>query len=134
MNEIGRLLWLILAAAGETDIGEEPSIEAAAGVRLTAAGLRAFLAEGSEWIGTNAGMIPVDGGTSLAISLLQDGTLTLSLNGELKISGRWQIDQEKLYFQFADTEEYAFVVLDGPTVKLFDSTGTLAGKYQINPD
>ena len=34
-SQIGRLLWLILEAAGEKGIGEDPSIEAAKGVRLT---------------------------------------------------------------------------------------------------
>ena len=32
-NQLGRLLWLILDAAGETDIGETPSINAASGER-----------------------------------------------------------------------------------------------------
>ena len=32
--QIGRLLWHILDAAGETDIGPDPTIEAATGVRL----------------------------------------------------------------------------------------------------
>lgn len=34
MSQIGTLLWMILAAA-ETELGEEPFIESAAGMRLT---------------------------------------------------------------------------------------------------
>ena len=33
-SQIGRLLWHILDAAGETDIGEKPTLDGAKGVRL----------------------------------------------------------------------------------------------------
>ena len=45
-NQLGRLLWLILDAAGEKEIGENPYIEAVKGVRLTADNLKETL-EGS---------------------------------------------------------------------------------------
>ena len=72
-SQVGRLLWLILEAAGEKQIGEDPSIEAAKGVLLTSERLRETLESDTTWVGTNTGPIP--GGDKVFISCLQDGEL-----------------------------------------------------------
>jgi hypothetical protein len=64
-NQLGRLLWLILDAAGEKEIGENPYIEAAKGVRLTADNLKETL-EGSS----------MREGASV-VSITRDGTMSV---------------------------------------------------------
>ena len=82
-SQVGRLLWLILDAAGEKNIGEDPSIEAAKGELLASEQLRKALKNGTSWVGTNTGPIP--GGDTIFLSCLKNGKLFYSLGGKQKI-------------------------------------------------
>ena len=70
-SQVGRLLWLILDAAGEKDIGENPSIVAAKDEILTSDQLRKIMKNGTSWVGVNTGPIP--GGDTIFISCLKNG-------------------------------------------------------------
>ena len=129
-NQIGRLIWLILDAAGEKGIGEDPSIEAAKGVRLTAEKLKKALEGGPTWVGTNTGPIP--GGDKIFISCLRDGNLVYSVEGNKRINGKWWGNEGKLYLNLIGMKLFFSIVQDGSVYKFFDPTGTLFGKFELS--
>jgi hypothetical protein len=129
-HHIGRLLWLILSAAGEKRIGDDPSIEAAKGVSLSTDDLKQLLANGSKWIGPNNGIFP--GGESLVLSCSKDGQLTLSATEELEFKGKWWISSDKFYFKILGIKTYLSIFREGNTLGLYDPTGTLFGKFNIS--
>lgn len=129
-HHIGRLLWLILSAAGETRIGDDPSIEAAKGVRLSTDDLKQLLASGSKWVGPNNGIFPV--GDSLVISCSKDGELSLSPTEELKFNGQWWISRDRFHFNILGIKAYFSIFQDRNTIGLYDPTGTLFGKFNIS--
>ncbi|UCD81189.1 MAG: serine hydrolase, partial [Desulfobacterales bacterium] len=129
-SQIGRLLWLILDAAGEKEIGEDPSIEAAKGVRLTPEKLKETLEGGTKWVGTNTGPIP--GGDKIFISCLQDGKLFYSVEGNKRINGKWWVKDDKLYLNLIGIKLFFYLIQDGSIFKFFDPTGTLFGKFELS--
>jgi CubicO group peptidase (beta-lactamase class C family) len=129
-HHIGRLLWLILSAAGETQIGEDPSIEAATGFRLATKDLKQLLANGGKWIGNNNGIFP--GGDSLIVSCSKTGELSLSPSKDLEFKGTWWISKDRFYFNILGMKAYLTVFQDGNTLGLYDPTGTLYGKFTIS--
>lgn len=128
-REIGRLLWLILDAAGDRDIGEPTFIEAAKGVRLTGEGLKELAG------GTIRGVI---GSEPYVARPLPDGTISLSVGGELKDVGEWWVEGDKLCRQWRNLnggEKACFsLVLDGTTLQFFDLEGSLIEKVSLSRD
>ena len=59
-------MWLVLDAAGEKNIGADPSIEANNGELLASEQLKNVLKNGTAWVGTNTGSIP--GGDKIFIA------------------------------------------------------------------
>jgi len=129
-HQIGRLLWLILSAAGETQIGDDPSIEAAKGVRLSTDDLKQLLESGSKWVGPNHGIFP--GGESLVLTCSKDGQLKLSATKELEFKGKWWISKDRFYFDILGIKAYLSVFQKGDALGLYDPTGTLFGKFIIS--
>ena len=129
-SQIGRLLRLILEAAGEKGIGEDPSIEAAKGVRLTPKKLKETLEGGTTWVGTNTGPIP--GGDKIFISCLQGGKLFYSVEGNKRINGKWWVNDGKLYWNLMGIRFCFFIIQDDSIYKFFDPTGTLFGKFELS--
>ena len=129
-SQVGRLLWLILKAAGEKDIGEDPSIEAARGIRLTSETLIATLKTGATWVGTNTGPIP--GGNKLRISCLRNGNLYYTVERNPAIEGKWWAQGNRLYLSLMGTTLPVCIIRDGAMYKFFDHTGTLFGKFQLS--
>jgi CubicO group peptidase (beta-lactamase class C family) len=129
-SQIGRLLWLILEAAGEKGIGEDPSIEAAKGVRLTPEIMKETLEGGTTWVGTNTGPIP--GGDKIFISCLQGGNLFYSVEGNKRINGKWWVNDGKLYLNLMGIKLVFYIIQDGSIYKFFDPTGTLFGKFELS--
>ena len=129
-SQIGRLLRLILEAAGEKGIGEDPSIDAAIGVRLTPKKLKETLEGGTTWVGTNTGPIP--GGDKIFISCLQGGNLFYSVEGNKRIYGKWWVNDGKLYLNLMGIKLVFYIIQDGSIYKFFDPTGTLFGKFELS--
>ena len=127
--QIGRLLWHILDAAGETEIGEEPTIEAARGVRLNEDEMNTLLAANNKWVGPNTGIFP--GGESLVFSCSQDGRLTFSAGANIKFSGKWWISGDKFCFKILGMKGYFHIIQEGESIKFFDPTGTLFGNFNV---
>jgi CubicO group peptidase (beta-lactamase class C family) len=129
-SQVGRLLWLILEAAGEKETGEDPSIEAAKGIRLTSEKLKETLEGGTTWVGTNTGPIP--GGDKIFISCSQDGKLFYSVEGNQRINGKWWVNDGKLYLNLMGIKLFFYIIQDGSIYKFFDPTGTLFGKFELS--
>lgn len=128
-HQIGRLLWHILDAAGEKDIGAVPTIEAAAGVRLNGKDLKRLLASGSTWVVPNTGIFP--GGEALTINCSQDGTLSIATGANSQFSGKCWITGDKFNYKILGMKGYFHVVQEGRKITLFDPTGTLFGKFNV---
>jgi CubicO group peptidase (beta-lactamase class C family) len=126
--QIGVLLWLILDAAGETEIGEPPFLESAKGVRLSADNLQETLAGSTVRSGSGAGEV--------VVSFAEDRTLPLSVGGSLIDTGKWWVEDDKLCVQFTNPDVGAggcsYVVLDRRTITLFDLDGTLEMKFEYS--
>jgi CubicO group peptidase (beta-lactamase class C family) len=127
--QIGRLLWHILDSAGETQIGPVPTIEAATGVRLNQVDMRKLFAANNKWVSPNTGIFP--GGESLVIVCSPDGRLTFSTGENGQYSGNWRISSDKFYFKILGMRGYFHIVQEGGSIKLFDPTGTLFGKFNV---
>jgi hypothetical protein len=130
-REIGPLLWLILDAAGETEIGDAPIIEAAEGIQVTADNLHETWGESTIW--------HWDGPEEQYItSYAPDGTLTLTAreSGELVDTGKWWAEGDKACRQWKELDggEKAcfYVLLDGTTLRLFDLKGIAVGKVNFS--
>jgi len=124
-------LWLILDAAGETEIGDAPIIEAAEGVQVTADNLHETWGESTMW--------HLDGPEGQYItSYAPDGTLTLTAreSGELVDTGKWWAEGDMVCRQWKEVNggENAcfYVLLDGTTLQWFDLDGILAGKAHFS--
>jgi hypothetical protein len=128
VSQIGTLLWLILDAAGETEIGESPFIESAKGVRLTADNLQETVAGSTVRSANSSGEI--------VVSFSEDGTMTVSMAGALIDTGKWWTEDDQLCSQFTNPDlgggGCGHVVLDGTTMKLFDLDGTLSMKFEYS--
>jgi len=129
-GQIGVLLWLILDAAGETEIGEAPFVEAAKGVRLTEGNVQETLFAG--------GTIRVVGELgAYFVSLLPDGTMTLVVGGELTDTGKWWFEGDKYCQRWernSGDNPCVYLVLDGTTLKVFDLDGILVDKRNFSRD
>jgi hypothetical protein len=129
-REIGPLLWLILDAAGETDIGDAPMIEAVEGVQVTADNLCETWGEST--------IRHLDGLKEQNItSYAPDGTMTVTVreSGELVDTGKWWVEGDKVCRQWDELDEGEkacfYVVLDGTTLQWFDLNGILIGKADL---
>ena len=129
-HHIGRLLWLILSAAGEKNIGDEPAIEASRGVRLNADDLKEIFAGNTKWVAPNTQIIP-SGGESLVISCFKDGEFSISIAEGLDLKGKWWISRDRFYFNIMGSKSYFFIIKEGRWIKFFDDTGTLFGKFEL---
>lgn len=130
-HQIGRLLWLILSAAGETDIGADPSISAAKGTQLNGADLKQLLVNGSRWIGPNNGIFM--GGRHLVISCAKDGTMLFSPSETTQFRGKWWISGDRFYFKILGLRSYFELIQENDMIQLFDPTGTLFGEFNPSP-
>ncbi|MBW2592653.1 MAG: hypothetical protein JRE58_06585, partial [Deltaproteobacteria bacterium] len=139
--QLGRLLWLILDAAGETEIGENPSIEAARGVRLTADIFKKLLEKGT----LTARYMTHPGVTekcekSFTVSFLPDGKLSLfqedvSVKERFVDTGKWWFEGNKFCNQWkqfrSGRKDCIYLVLDKKTLKMYSLNGTLDSQLTI---
>jgi CubicO group peptidase (beta-lactamase class C family) len=124
LREIGRLLWLILDAAGLPNIGPDASIEAAHGTREDGAAMAQLFAGASLIFGDTT----MDG--PFRIRLDHDGGAVLLKGPEETPSdtGSWSIDGNKFCRDWQKTKPYHAcfaVVRDMARVGLFDSNGLM---------
>lgn len=123
-RHVGGLLWLILDAAGETNIGEPPFIERAGGVRLTADNIGELLGDkGISYVhGRGRGRIRA--------FIRPDGTITLKSpdSADVLAMGRWWFEGD-IFCESFDTRpekiERFRVIIDQSYIKVYDLNGLL---------
>jgi CubicO group peptidase (beta-lactamase class C family) len=128
-EEFGVLLWRLLDAAGETDIGEPPFLELAPGVRLTGDDLRATIP------GTT--LRPSDGRMGATVVNDPDGGLSISFDGALVFTGTWWIEGDSYCVDVPDSADIGGcfrAALDGSDLRLYGSDGTLSIRFTIDRD
>jgi CubicO group peptidase (beta-lactamase class C family) len=136
-HELDRLMWLILDAAGETDIGENPSIDATSGVRVTADNLDETLGTGTL---TVRGTFPADlvegGDRKFVASLFPDHSVEILVNGVVEDKGKWGAKENKVCIQLdkitGGKTACDYWVVDEQSLKLFDFRGTLLDAYTLS--
>jgi len=134
-NQLGRLLWLILDAAGETEIGENPSIDAAKGVRLTVDNFEELLGRGTITVRgvTPPGLVERSEKSFIA-SVFQDGTMSVK-GGFQDKTGKWWFERDEFCIQWKDgKKDCQYLALDGKTLKFYSLDGTLDFQLLISQD
>ncbi|MFC2082512.1 serine hydrolase domain-containing protein [Candidatus Bipolaricaulota bacterium] len=124
-GEFGVLLWLILDAAGETEMGDPPFIDAAPGIQLNSKDLRLAIA------GKALRMI---GGASGIIAVFDEKqTISLVYNGETLATGTWYVANDMLYSDVPGTDDNGPLraILDGTTLRLYTLNGFLNATFEI---
>jgi CubicO group peptidase (beta-lactamase class C family) len=137
-RQIGRLLWLILSAAGDRDVGPDASLAHAEGKRLDAEALKAELADKSLLLGA-----ALQGGP-FTWQLHDDGTLAVLAGAEhhQRRSGTWRIDDRARYCRTLNngdgntgedtSHERCFdVVIKDRTFQFFDADGLMQFDTQM---
>jgi CubicO group peptidase (beta-lactamase class C family) len=131
-RQIGRLLWLILSAAGDTDAGPDVSLAHATGTRLEGDALKSALAGKMLAIGK------LPGGGSSAWQLRADGTLSVLGGPEHRerFSGLWRIDERGRYCRtlndLNDLRERCFFVVANQTgFQFFSGDGLMLFDTQV---
>jgi CubicO group peptidase (beta-lactamase class C family) len=118
--QIGRLLWHILDAAGETEIGEKPILDGAEGVHL-----------GGDHLHETLNGCSVKGDT-FTVKFKQDNRVELWTNQKQIDTGKWWVKNDKCWMKgnvITDGRKVGVdLVLDGNTIKWYDRDGTLSGK------
>ena len=124
-TEFGVLLWRLLDAAGETNIGEPPLIEWAPGELLAGEDLRAMIA--------GAHLRFTVYSTQADALFDDDGTVRILVNGELVTEGTWSIEGEDLTVVAPGLETGGAlkVVQDGSTLRFFEQNGILSNTFEI---
>ena len=122
--EIGRLLWLILSAAGIAGIGPDTSFATAPGARLAGDELRAALAGRTLRFAAAA----PDGPYVMRLAI--DGTASLAKGPQqqLALTGKWWIDGNRLCRGWdKDLPRFGSwpVLIDGASVGLYEANDTM---------
>lgn len=119
-GQMGRLLWHILDAAGETDIGEKPTLEGAKGVLLT----------GDDLHNTLTGCVIKT--ESFLAKFHPDKRFELWSGRKQIDSGKWWVEKDKCWLKSkvitAGGKVSIKLVLDEDTIKWYGPDGTLDGK------
>ena len=119
-GQMGRLLWHILDAAGETSIGEKPTLEGAKGVLLTGDDLHKAL---------SGSVIKTD---SFLAKFHPDSRFELWTGRKHIDTGKWWVEKNKCWLESkvitGGRKVSINIVLDEDTIKWYDRDGTLDGK------
>ncbi len=119
-SEIGRLLWHILDAAGETDIGEKPTLEAAKGILLSGDDLNNAL---------SGCVIKWD---NFLAKFHTDNRFELWMGHKRIDTGTWWVEKDNCWLKSkvitGGRKVRVRLVRDEDTMKWYGSDGTLEGK------
>ncbi len=119
-GQIGRLLWHILDAAGETGIGEKPTLEGAKGVLLT----------GDDLHNTLKGCVIKT--ENFLAKFHPDNRFELWTGRKRLDTGKWWVEKDNCWLKSkvitGGRKVSIKLVLDEDTIKWYDGDGTLDGK------
>jgi CubicO group peptidase (beta-lactamase class C family) len=129
---LGHLIWMILDAAGETGIGDDPSYAAAAGTKIKADNWADILGAGTVVLeGTRRSGLVEAGTMKYTAELAEDGVAQIKVGGRVVDSGNWWVDGAGLSFRLErmtrGQSETRFAVADGSRIRFYDpDSGSLA--------
>jgi hypothetical protein len=124
-TSIGTLLWMILDAAGEKEIGDAPLLKRTQGTRLTADTLPQALQACT--------LQTTRSGAEIKITYRPDGTFTVSLNEEALAEARWWLDGDNYCHDLGPENggRQCFQVLqNGDQLVLFDLDGYALMRFE----
>ena len=132
--QLGRLFWLILNAAGETEIGENPSIQGTKGVRLTADNYKELFENGAFVVrGKTPPGLTEDSEKSYTVSLFSDGKILMK--GGLEDTGNWWFEGNKFCHQWeqlgSGKKECVYLLITEKILKIYSLDGTLVNHLRI---
>ncbi|OQY04268.1 MAG: hypothetical protein B6I22_09825 [Desulfobacteraceae bacterium 4572_123] len=134
-------MWLILDAAGETEIGENPSLEAAKGVRLTADNFKKLFKKGhfTARVRTPPGLTEKSE-KSFTVSFFPDGKLSIfqeNVPAEegFEDTGEWWFEGGIFCNRWnrlrSGRKDCIYLVLDKKKIKTYTLNGTLDSQLKI---
>ena len=136
--QIERLIWHILDAAGETDIGDCPVYLKAHGRRLEGKDLAETIS-GCTLKGTSANSLVEDGSRPYIMTFDPDGSFVVRSDGTEEDSGKWWACTDKLWLQFKKRFDgrkvFMYAILDETSLKVYspyDGTCISRLKYEKN--
>jgi CubicO group peptidase (beta-lactamase class C family) len=129
--QVGRLLWLVLSAAGDGALGPDVSLEHATGNRLEAEGLKTALAGKNFAVGETH-----VGGPLYAWQLRADGTISVLVAGEpqVRLNGTWRVDGNQYCetLDQANSREACYLVLENDAkLQFFDTYGLMRFEARV---
>ena len=129
-HQIGRLFWMILDAAGQEGIGENPSLEASTGGRLNEEKLETILTASKFRVVVPLGL--VEGGDRIfTVQFSTGGYLSVIDDRGRSRMGKWLVREEKTCVEWEDLKECFSAVKGKDSVKLYDHTNTLFTSMSI---
>jgi CubicO group peptidase (beta-lactamase class C family) len=122
--EMARLLWLILASAGDHEVGPDISLAHATGDRLEGEALKSALA------GTTRSLAEMLNGGPYAFQFRAGGTLSVLAGAEQRVrwTGSWRVDGRRYCRTLSepDAREGCFYVFaNGSRLQFFDARGLM---------
>jgi len=127
-GQIGALLWMILDAAGETDIGESPFIDQAPGGRLSGEDLRQIIPASR--------LEALDGSGVPTIVNHEDGSLTVLAVDAPLFEGTWWTmgDRYCVDIPGMETSGCFNIVQDGDVFGIYELDGTISIRLRISEE
>jgi len=125
IQQRARLLWLILSAAGDNDVGPDVTLAHAAGDRLAGEQIKAKLTGATFSVGE------LLGGGPYLWQLRADGTLSILAGGaepRERFKGSWRVDGDRLCRTLSEPNEREIcfsVVASGSRLKFFTADGLM---------
>lgn len=129
---LGRLIWMILDAAGESEIGENPSFDAATGRHITAENVaQVFDSLPLRLSGVRRSGLVEGGSHAYTTELAEDGAVTISVAGQIVDSGIWWMDGSLFGFRLERATrgqpQTRYAVASEGRIRFYDpGTGSLA--------
>ena len=123
-NEFGALLWLILDASGETNIGTPPFMDQASGIRLNSEALLNAI---------SGNTLHMTDGSPVSAAVTQDRVLHMMVNGVVVMTGSWYVVHDMLYADVPGTDisGHYSAFLDEETISLYEPNGMLSVRFVI---
>ena len=123
-QQLARLLWLILSAAGDSDVGPDISLAHATGTRLAGEEIKAKLTGATLSLGAELG------GGPYQWQLRADGTLSVLAGAERRerFTGSWRVDGDRYCrtLKAPNPRENCFsVIANDSGLQFFDASGLM---------
>ncbi len=123
-EEFGALLWMILDAAGETDIGDSPFMDQALGVRMEGEDLRQAI---------SGNTLHRVGDIHVSAAFAANHVLSMLVDGSVVVAGWWAVQDNRLVVDVPGTDiSGSYTVYgDGDILRAYEPTGLLSAAFRV---